>query len=174
MIKRFKKMSSSIITIIVSIGAINWCVAEARWAKSKVKDGYKVYSALTGLKVLYFTGIPLFVYGAILNCIETPGESWVSATLLTLAILCIVFFPATILLSRERAVSVRWFGLRRMEMNWNEVDAIYSNPEDRSIIIQDKKQQRIIHTILNVDHEGFVSELRLLPATVSKNITFQL
>jgi hypothetical protein len=167
-------MSSSIITIIVSIGAINWFVAESKWAKSKVKDGYKVYSAPIGLKAVYFTGIPLFIYGAILNSIENPGERWVSAILMTFAILGVAFFPATILLSRERAVSVRWFGLRRIEMNWNEVDAIYSNPEDRSIIIQDKKQRRIIHTILNVDHEGFVSELRLLPATVSKNITFQL
>jgi hypothetical protein len=88
-----REMIQSVVTIVVSIGAINWFLVESRWAKSRVRDGYKVYSAPTGLKALYFTGIPLFIYGALVNSFENPGERWVSVILLAFAILGIAFFP---------------------------------------------------------------------------------
>lgn len=165
-------MSPSITTIIVSVAAIHWFVFESIWTKSRIKDGYRVFSASWGLKILFFVGIPFFLYGAIVNFFENPHERWVSIILLTFAILGVLFVPTTILLSRERVVSVRWFGLRRIELNWNDVDAIYSDPEKRSIIIEDKNQRRIVHTMLNVNHEGFLDELRLLSTAVSKKITF--
>jgi hypothetical protein len=166
-------MSSSTVSIVVSIGVINWLVFESILTKSRSKNGYKVYSAPMGLKILSFVAIPLFIYGAIANNVRNPAERWISAILLLFAILGIAFFPATILLSPEKVVSIFWFGLRRVKMQWSEVEAIYSNPENRSIIIQDKNQHRIVHTVLNVDRAGFIAELRKI-STASKRITFQL
>jgi hypothetical protein len=160
-------MSSSAITIVISLGAIHWFIVESVWTKSKLKNGYRIYSAPKGLKALYFISLPMFVYGAIVNWIENPSEKWVSGILLAIVVMGGYFFPSTILLSRDRVVSIRWFGLKRVEMNSNDIDAIYSSPEDRSIIVQDKRQKQIVHTIFNVDRESFIAELRALPPALS-------
>lgn len=167
-------MSSSAVTIVISLGAIHWFIVESVWTKSKLKNGYRVYSTPKGLKALYFVTLPMFLYGAIANWIENPSEKWVSVILLVLVVMAGYFFPSTILLSREKVVSIRWFGLKRVEIKSNDIDAIYSSPEDRSIIVQDKTQKRIIHTIFNVDREGFIAELRALPPALSGKITFQV
>jgi|GEM_PF-6325364 hypothetical protein len=167
-------MSSSAITIIVSLGAINWFIFESMWAKSKLKNGYRIYSAPKGLKLLGLVGIPVFVYGTVANWIENPHEKWVSAILFTMAALFVYFFPPTILLSRQKVISIQWLGFKRVEMNWNDIDAIYSSPENRAVIIQDKNQNRIIHTILNVDRDGFIAELKIASQAASGKITFQL
>ena len=167
-------MSTSIVTVVVSLGAINWLIFESIWTNSKLRNGFRIYGAPRGLKVLFSIAIPLFVYGAITNGIENHSEIWVSAILLGFAILGVMFFPATILLSREKVVSLSWLGLKRIEMKWGQVEAVYSTPENRSIVIQDKDQRHIVHTLLNVDREGFVSELRMLPPIVADRISFQL
>lgn len=167
-------MSPGAVTIVASLGAINWLILETLWTKSKLKNGFRIYGAPKGLTVLFSIAIPLFVYGAIANGIENHHERWVSAILLGFAILGVMFFPATILLSHEKVVSLKWLGFKKIEMKWGQVDAVYSIPEDRSIVIQDKNDRHIVHTLLNVDREGFISELRALPPTVLNRITFQL
>lgn len=167
-------MSSSAITIVISLGAIHWFIVESVWTKSKLKNGFRIYSAPKGLKALYFIALPMFVYGAVVNWFENPSEKWVSVILLLIVVMAGYFFPSTILVSRERVVSIRWFGLKKVEMKSNDIDAIYSNPEDRSIIVQDKSQKRIVHTIFNIDREGFIAELRALPPARLGKITFQV
>jgi hypothetical protein len=165
---------ASFATIIISVTAINWFALESLWTKSKVRDGYRVFAAPTGLKSLYFIGIPAFIYGAIVSYFGNPNEKWVSALLLIFAVWSGCFLPATILVSREKVMSLRWFGLQKTQMSWNDVEAVYSNPEENSIIVQDKNQNRIVHTIFNIDREGFIEQVKMLPHDILSKITIQL
>jgi hypothetical protein len=167
-------MSLRGLTIVVSIGATHWFVLESMWSKAKLRAGYRVYGAPRGLRALYFLAVPLFVYGAAVNYRDNPGERWVSGILLLFAFLCIYFFPATILLSREKLVSVRWLGARRTEMTWTDVNCVYTDPVQNSVIVQDKIQNRIVHTILNVDRDGFLEQIRGLSSDLLSRITLQL
>lgn len=167
-------MSATAITILVSITAINWFAVESAWTKSKVKNGYKVYSAPRGLKGLSFVGISAFIYGAIVNFCQNPNERWVSGILVVFAALAAYLFPATILLSQDKVIAVKWMGIRKIEMKWDDVDCVYSIPEESSIVIQDKNQNRIVHTIYNIDRAGLIEQVQTLPPQVLSKITIQI
>jgi hypothetical protein len=164
----------SLIAIVTSIGTINWFVLESLWTKSKLRNGYRVFAPPAGLKFLYFIGIPAFIYGAVVSYLSSPREKWISALLLIIAALCVCFFPATIFVSREKLIAFKWLGMRKMQMNWRDVKAVYSSPESDSIIIQDKNQNRIIHTVLNIDREGFIRQVTQLPKDILSGITIQI
>ncbi len=167
-------MRTSFAAIIVALGAISWFVLESLWTKSKMRDGYRVFAAPPGLKFLYWIGIPAFIYGAVMSYLENSDDKWISALLFLFSLISIYFFPATISISREKVVSFKWFGIQKIQMNWRDVEAVYSNPEGNSIIVQDKNQNRIVHTIFNVDREGFIKQIELLPEDVLSKITIQI
>jgi hypothetical protein len=167
-------MKSSGITIIISIAAINWLTLEAIWTKSKIRKGVTVYSAPKGLKALFGIAIAFALYGALESVLSSPRQWWLSVGLVAFAGFWIYFFPATILVSQKGITSIKGFGVRKLEMDWRDIDAIYSNPEDRSIIVQDKWQRQITHTIYNVDRAGFIDQVRTFSSCLAPKITWQV
>jgi hypothetical protein len=160
--------------VVVVILAVHWFAIEALWAKAKVRDGCRVYSAPTGLRILCFITIPSMWYGTVANYIENPGERWVSVLLFAVSLLILYFFPSTILVCDEQIMAIKWFGLKRISMTWDEVEAIYRVPEERSIVVQDKQQSQIAHSMFNIDRAGFLRQVSAIPQATSGRITLRL
>jgi hypothetical protein len=167
-------MTSSMLTITVSIGAVSWFAIEALWTRAKTRDGYCVYCAPKGLRILYFSAVPAFIYGAIVNCLNDSGERWVSLLLLACTTSFIYAFPATILVSQKQIMSVRWFGIKTTKMDWREADCIYLIPENNSVVVQDKQQRRIVHTAHHIDRAGFIEQVRQLPNPILARLTVRI
>jgi len=166
-------LSPGTLTIILAVGAIHWFALEAQWATSKVKNGYREYGIPTGLKMLFRIVNPLLIYGAISNVLNNTGEKWVSVVLLVLVSFFIYFMPPTIRCSSEQLISIKWFGIRKTAMKWADVISVYSNPEDNSIIVRDKFDRTIVHTMYNVDRGGFLEQINSLPERVLANLNIR-
>jgi hypothetical protein len=158
-------------SIIIVILAVNWFVLESLWTKSKVKNGFNIYSVPMGLKLLLFVTVPTLIYGACVNWINKPAEKWVSVLLVIIALGLVYFLPSTILLSRDRAISIRWLGLNKTQMLFREGVTVYADPKDNTIVIQDERGKRIVHTIYNVDRAGFVEQLK---ASAGQSVNIQI
>src|SRR5215469_594112 len=145
------------------IGAGYWFAIEARWAKPETNKGYTEYPLPKGLKFLVSASVSVFLYGAISNLLRPGRETWVSVLLMAQALFCLYFTPATIFCSRERLVSVRWYGIKRVSMNWADVVSVYKDPADNSLTVTDKFNHRIVHTMFNVGRAEFLREISELP-----------
>jgi hypothetical protein len=152
---------SAVLTLL-SIGALNWFALEARWAKPKAKEGYIEYSIPFGLKLVFSTVVPLLIYGALANIVDQHGEQWVSLLLVAIALFCAYFTPATILCSSERLISVKWYGIKKIAMNWSEVVSVYRDPQDDSIVVRDKLDRTIVHSMYNVGRVEFIEQITSL------------
>jgi len=151
--------------------AVNWFVLESLWTKSKVKNGFNIYSVPMGLKLLLFVTVPALIYGACVNWIEKPAEKWVSVLLVIVVAGLVYFLPPTILLSRDRAISIRWLGLSKTQIPLRKGVTIYADPKDNTVVVQDEEGRRIVHTIYNVDRAGFVEQLR---ASAERSVNIQI
>ena len=167
-------MSPRTLTIALAVGAIHWFALEAQWATSKTKNEYREYGIPAGLKLVFCIVNPLLIYGAIVNALKHGGEKWVSILLLIVVFFGIYFIPPTILLSSEKLISIKLFGIKKTSMKWADVTSVYSNPEDNSIIVRDMFDRTIVHTMYNVDRVGFLEELNSLPVRVLANINIRL
>jgi len=147
-------------SIIIAILAVNWFVLESLWTKSKVKNGFNIYSVPMGLKLLLFVTAPALIYGACVNWINNPAEKWVSVLLVIIVVGGVNFLPSTILVSRDRAISIRWFGLSKTQISFHKGVTVYADPKDNTIVVQNEEGKRIVHTIYNVDRAGFVEQLK--------------
>jgi hypothetical protein len=156
-------VTSSAVLTVLAIGAIHWFALEARWAKPRISNGYTEYPMPKGLKLAFLVGVPLLIYGAVANLLRPDGEKWVSILLIAGALFCLYFTPATILCSRDRLVSIRWYGIRKVSMNWADVVSVYKNPEDNSITIRDQSNRTIVHTMYNVGRTEFIHQISELP-----------
>jgi hypothetical protein len=156
-------LTSSAVLTVIAISAIHWFALEARWVKPKISNGYTEYPMPRGLKLLFSVVVPLLVYGAVANLLSPDGEKWVSILLIALALFCLYFTPATILCSRDQLVSVKWYGIRKVSMNWADVVSVYKNPEDNSITIRDQSNHTILHTMYNVGRTEFIHQISELP-----------
>ena len=116
-----------------------------------------------GLKLVFSIVPPLMVYGAAANLLRPDSEKWVSILLLLLALFCLYFAPATVFCSRDELVSLRWYGIRKISMNWADVVSAYNNPEDNSLTIRDKSNRTIVHTMYNVGRADFIRQISELP-----------
>src|SRR5689334_20822337 len=150
---------SSVVGVASAFIAINWFLLESIWAKAKTRGGCKVYPPPMGLRVLFVATIPTMLYGTVASYLQNPRELWVSAILLGTAIFSAYFYPSTIPVCSKGVVSIKWFGLKRVSMPWDQVEAIYAVPEERSIVVQDKEQKQITHTMFNIDRGGFLEEV---------------
>ena len=148
---------SAILTVL-SIGAVNWFAFEARWAKPKARDGYTEYSIPFGLKLVFLIVVPLLIYGALDNALCQHGETWVSVMLLGIALFCAYFTPATILCSSNRLISLKWYGIKKITMNWSDVISVYRDPQDNSVVVRDKSNRTIVHSAYNVGRAEFVRQ----------------
>lgn len=148
-------------SLLFALFAINWFVLESLWTKSRVKNGFNIYSVPMGLKLLVFVTVPALIYGACANWVNRPTEKWVSGLLVIIALGVVYFLPATILLARDRVISIRWLGLNRTQIPFYKGVTVYADLRDNTIVIQDEKGKRIVHTIYNVDRSGFVEQLRV-------------
>ena len=158
-------------SIIIAILAVNWFVLESLWTKSQVKNGFSIYSIPVGLKLLRLVIVPAFIYGACVNWIDNPAEKWVSVLLVLFAVAAICFLPSTILLSRDRVISIKWLGLRKTQILLRKGVTVYADPRDNTIVVQDEQGKRIVHTIYNVDRDRFVEQLR---ASADRSVNTQI
>ena len=156
-------MSTSALAIIVTVGAVAWIVLEGAWSRVQLSNGYKVYTPTLSIRIVLFILIPLFTYGCVENIFQNPHDKWISAILFTVVVGAIYYFPPTVALSRSTIVSVRWLGLKRINMKWQDVGAIYDGLNN-SIYVLDKDQRQIEYTIFNIDRSGFISELQHIKA----------
>lgn len=152
-------MSSNSIPIMLSIVAVYWFAIEAAWTKSKHKGGKHVYPAPFGFKVLNLLVTPMLIYGATRVLVQHSADWWVSSALLGMVALIVFAFPATLIVSTEGITSVKLFGLRKKCIRWNDVEAVFENPEDNSLVIRDRAHDQIVHTIYHVDRAGFASDV---------------
>ena len=53
-------------------------------------------------------------------------------------------------------------------MNWADVVSVYKNPEDNSLIIRDKSNRTIVHTMYNVGREELIHQISELPYGFAK------
>ncbi|SRR6266436_6003888 len=163
-------LTSSAVLTVLAISAIHWFALEARWVKPRISNGYTEYPMPRGLKLLFSVVVPLLVYGAAANLLSPDGEKWVSILLIALALFCLYFTPATILCSRDQLVSIKWYGIRKLSMNWADVVSVYNNPEDNSLTIRDKSNRTIVHTMYNVGRAEFIRQISELPYGFAKQL----
>jgi hypothetical protein len=156
-------VTPSAVLTVLTIGAINWFALEARWVKPRTSHGYTEYPMPGALKLIFSLIVPLLLYGAIANLLSPHGEKWVSVLLIALALFCLYFTPATILCSQDRLVSIKWYGIRKVSMNWADVVSVYKNPEDNSLTIRDQSNRTIVHTMYNVGRTEFIHQISELP-----------
>lgn len=167
-------MTSSGLTIALALGAIHWFAIESQVAKARNKNGYQEYPIASGLKFLTIALYPMLIYGTVENYLTPGSDKWISGLLIVALFFCIYFLPATIVCSSEYLISIRWYGLRKTSMNWSDVIGVFSNPEDNSIIVRDKFDRTIVHTMYNIDRPGFVSQIKSLPARELDHIAIRL
>src|SRR5579883_1854408 len=118
-------MSSSVVTILATATVLNWITFEALWSKAKKRAGKIIYPLARSFRCLLLLGIPTLTYGAVDSYVRQPKDWWLSALLLTIALFAAFVFPATIVVSQEKIVSRKWFGIRQVQINWGEIEAIY-------------------------------------------------
>jgi hypothetical protein len=153
----------SAIIVLATIGAINWFSLQARWARPRNRDGYTEYPVPAALRLLLSIAISCLIYGSIANFLNRGSERWVSLLLIGLALFCLYFTPPTIVCSREQLVSIKWYGIKKITMNWSEVISVYLNPQDNSITVRDKLGHTIVHTNYNVGRPQFIEQVAGLP-----------
>ena len=161
---------SSAALIVLAIGGIHRFAFEARWAKPRTKNGYTEYPMPRSLKLLFSVVIPLLIYGSIANLLNRDGEKWVSILLIAIVFFCLYFTPATIICSSDRLISIKWYGIKKVSLNWSDVISVYLNPEDNSITIRDKFDRTIVHTTYNVGRADFIGQITRLPYEIAKMI----
>ena len=149
--------------ILLAIGAINWFSLQARWARPRTHDGYTEYPIPTALRLLLSIAISFLIYGSIANVLNHDGERWVSVLLIGVALFCLYFTPPTILCSRNQLVSIKWYGIKKVSVNWPDVISVYLNPEDNSITVRDKFDHTIVHTKYNAGRSQFIDQISGLP-----------
>ncbi len=139
-------LTSSAVLTVLAISAIHWFALEARWVKPRISNGYTEYPMPRGLKLLFSVVVPLLVYGAAANLLSPDGEKWV------------------------QLVSIKWYGIRKLSMNWADVVSVYNNPEDNSLTIRDKSNRTIVHTMYNVGRAEFIRQISELPYGFAKQL----
>lgn len=149
--------------ILLAVGAINWFSLQARWARPRTRDGYTEYPIPRALTLVLSFAISSLIYGSIANILKPGGERWVSVLLISFALFCAYFTPATILCSRERLISIKWYGIKRVSIDWPDVISAYLNPQDNSITVRDKFDRTIVHTSYNVGRSQFIEQVSNLP-----------
>ena len=122
----------------------------------------------SGLKLLFSVAVPVLLYRAVANLLSPVGAKWVSLLLVVLALFCLYFTPAIILCSRDRLVSIKWYGIRKVSMNWADVVSVYKNPEDNSLTIRDQSNRTIVHTMYNVGRTEFIQQISELPYSFAR------
>lgn len=167
-------MTTSAIAVAASFTAISWFMFEAIWEKAKYRNGFKVYSVAAGLRMLYWVMMPAFLYGAGTSYRKDAADIWVWGVLIGVAAFCFLAFPPTLLVSQYELIQVRWHGLKRIRLKWDEVDCVYYDPEEKSLIIHGRTQSRVVHTLFNVDRAGLIEQIYSLPSSVLSHIAISV
>jgi len=153
---------ASWITVGAAIFAVRFVASEAFFERSSVKRGRMIFPPVLGIRILFNLGISggIFVASRIAQTEGVQHNWFLILFCVSSSIACFVLMPGTITITKNSLIEAKWFGMRRISIDWFNVEYVFSSPVERLFTIVGKDGNQITHGPYHVDRDGFRDALR--------------
>ena len=150
------------LTIGCAVFAIHLLALEAKSERAKRRGDLTLYRGPVALRLLFGVGTIVMVYGAGTVALSQKARQdwWVSALLLGLAIFGASQWPADLGVSKSGIYEQKWFGLRKRNLQWQDIASAALNPVEDSVTVVSKGGTTIKHTKYHVDRVSFIAQMK--------------
>lgn len=137
--------------------ALRFLAVEARLERASRRGEVTVFHPVLFLRLGFGIAVPTMLY-ATSQVIKT--RDWLIAILgFSMAILMFLNWPGTIFVDVHAIREIRWLGLKRTRISWEDVVFAGGDLEDR-VTVRSKNDHVISHTAYHVDRDGFIEALK--------------
>lgn len=136
---------------------LRFLAVEARLERASRRGEVTVFHPVLFLRLGFGFAVPTMLY-ATSQVIKT--RDWVIAILgFSMAVLMFLNWPGTISVDRLAIREIRWLGLKRTRIAWEDVGYAGGDFENR-VTVRSKDDHVISHTAYHVDRDGFIEALK--------------